>query len=370
MNDEALKNLLAISELAKHALGQYQWILDQVPKTSALEMSKIITTQRRLVDFDKARLSPAFEAASSFNQSIERFLAANTARINGILQQSAFQRQALVDRIAGSMPADVIWSSHLIDIARFSILSQTSLSQISWEQMGNALDIQRAVRNSLQSVFLDFSQSYSDLFDSLERRPSVMMPLPPVISKLPAFEFFNSVNVIDTITVNTGKDAELEEEIQQATEEVRGETEARLEALLTDLNPGFLILLQGARQSIDSKNPDHIRHFSTSLRELFTHVLHTLAPDNKMKEWSEDTGYYQGGKPTRRARLLFICRGLNYEPFSEFVEKDIDANLAFLDLFQQGTHEVIPKYSDSQLKAMLVRGESTLRYLLEIWCAS
>lgn len=383
----ALQSLLAVPDSIQRFLDQNQRAIEQFAKTASFykamnprlmsEVSKIIDIQNKLISISKTIPFPAFELASTANLSIEHLIATDTVRINGILTQAASQssiweeqRQVLYKITESLGQYDAIWHSHLLDISRFSLLSQASLSQISWEQIGNALDIQDVTRNRLQSVFLDFSQSYSGLFASLEAQPSIIASLPPVISKLPAVEFFNSVNVVETITVNTEENAELEDEKQQTTEEAKRETEDRLESLLAELNKELIIPLQGARQSIDSTNPDHIRHFATSLRELFTHVLHILAPDEKIKEWSNAQEHYDKGKPTRRARLLYICRDIDHGPFSTFIEKDIDADLAFLQLFQQGTHEVAPQYTDLQLRAMLVWMESMLRSLLEIWHAS
>ena len=383
---ETLKNLQIVSNSIQRYAEQNQQIFEQFAKTTALyesmnlhimpEVLKIIDAQNRLFDFNKILSSPAFELSTMVNQSLERLLAKDSAHISEMLTQSAFQsqiwrdQQDILGRIAESLPQyDLVWRSHFLDISKFAILSQTVLSQISWGQIGNALDIENITRNSLRSVFRDFSQSYSTLFDSWEKQPSTVVALPPVISKLPAVEFYNGVMVVHKITVGE-EDAEFERESQQVAEETRRETEDRLETLLAELNPDLLIPLQGARQSLSSENLDRARHFATSLRELFTHVLHTLAPDDKVKEWNKDPNHYDTGKPTRRARLLYICRELNHGPFSTFVKKDVDADIAFLDLFQQGTHEVTSKYTDVQLKAMLVRMESTLRFMLEIWRAS
>jgi hypothetical protein len=158
-----------------------------------------------------------------------------------------------------------------------------------------------------------------------------------------------------------------EGEIHHLEKDIQQETESSLEELIGKLNVELMVLLHGARQSLESANPDKVRHFATSLRELFTHVLHALSPDEKVNKWSNSPDYYDRGKPTRRARLLYICRSLNNNPFSDFLEKDIAAVLEFLKLFQRGTHEVICSYTDFQLKMMLVRMESTLRFLLEIW---
>lgn len=134
-----------------------------------------------------------------------------------------------------------------------------------------------------------------------------------------------------------------------------------------EFNSELIIPLNGARKSLRSNNPDRIRHFAISLRELFTRVLHSLAPDEKVGEWSQDPNHYHKGRPTRRARLLFACREINQDPFSNFIEKDIDAVIAFLKLFQKGTHEAKSNFTDAQLTALQNRAESTLRFLLEIW---
>jgi LmbE family N-acetylglucosaminyl deacetylase len=191
--------------------------------------------------------------------------------------------------------------------------------------------------------------------------------LPPILSRYPAIEFFNGADIIDAITVRDQEDLELHKEEQRNKKYKREETEDRLEVLLIRLDPEFVVPLRGARQSIDSKNPDHVRHFATSLRELFTHVLHTLATDEKVMAWSTSSEHYHNGKPTRRVRLLYICQNLNQEPFSAFLEKDIDAGLAFLKLFQGGTHKIAPRYTDSQLRIMLIRMEYLLTFILETW---
>ena len=384
---ETLKNLLAVSDSIKRYAEQNQRVLDQFTMTSTLhesinphlmlEVSKIVDTQRRLISHEKLLSFPAFELASTVNQSIERLLTVNTTRISEMLKQTAFQsdiwieQRQVVERMTESLRLhNLVWRSHFVDISKYAILSQISLSQIPWEQIGDVLDIQTNVRNSIQSVFLEFSQSYSRLYNLLERKPSIVVSLPPVISKLPAVEFFNSVTIVDAITARTEADAEFEEERQHATEDTRIETADRLEALLTELNAELITPLQGARQSLDSANPDRVRHFATSLRELFTHVLHTLAPDDEIRGWSNAPEHYDRGRPTRRTRLLYICRNLNHDPFSSFIERDISTVVAFLQLFQRGTHETVSHYTDFQLKLMLLRMESTLRFLLEIWRAN
>jgi hypothetical protein len=95
-------------------------------------------------------------------------------------------------------------------------------------------------------------------------------------------------------------------------------------------------------------------------------VLHLLAPDEKIGLWSKDPNHYFNGRPTRKARLYFICRNISSEPFSKFVDKDIEATLAFIDLFQRGTHTIDPNFSHNHLTTIKSKAETTLRFILEI----
>ncbi|ARV57399.1 hypothetical protein BZZ01_01035 [Nostocales cyanobacterium HT-58-2] len=342
------------------------------------EVSKILDSKVRLTAFEKLKHSSIFDQVNATNLSITKLLeAVDASNINKLIQQAtvktdSWQQQfRAIDAISGSLHRyDLVLQSHLADISKFSTLSQISLARLSLEGVGNALKVNPSIQSVLQNTFVDFAKSYSKLFASFSHNPSSVISLPPIVSRYPAIEFFNAVSIAKAVTVESEEfepDFEFEEEKYQLEEDIQQETESILEKLLRDLNAELLIPLHGAWQSLESTNPDKVRHFATSLRELFTHVLHTLSPDEKIKAWSNSSKHYDDrGKPTRRARLLYICHSLNHEPFSDFIEKDIDAVLEFLKLFQRGTHEIIPKYTDFQLKMMLIRMESVLRFLLEI----
>jgi hypothetical protein len=133
--------------------------------------------------------------------------------------------------------------------------------------------------------------------------------------------------------------------------------------------PELVGLLDGARPAFASNHTDYQRHFITSLRELFTHVLQQLAPDDQVRRFSTDAKDFPNDRPTRNVRLRYICRGINDERFGKFVEKDVAAMLALVDLFQGGTHAVTCSYTEQQLRALLVRAEGLVHFLLEIAAA-
>ena len=132
------------------------------------------------------------------------------------------------------------------------------------------------------------------------------------------------------------------------------------------MDDSLVQLWEGARGAFDSSNPDRVRHFAVSLRELFTHVLQQLAPDDKVRQWSTSPDLFSDNRPTRKARLLFICRDISNGSFIDFIEKDIAAVLELVKLFQRATHQVIVPYTEAQLEALMIRMESSIRFMLEI----
>lgn len=124
---------------------------------------------------------------------------------------------------------------------------------------------------------------------------------------------------------------------------------------------------QGAVEAYSSNNSDRVRHFSVSIRELLTHLMHKLATNKDIKAWTEDENMYDAKKnPTREARLLYICRNISNDELNKFIKKDIETTGAFIRLFQEGTHSVEPNFTENQLRAIKSKAEHTLKFLLEI----
>jgi hypothetical protein len=137
--------------------------------------------------------------------------------------------------------------------------------------------------------------------------------------------------------------------------------------LIRGINPALVRPYVGAHDALKNNNADRTRHFLSSLRELWNHLLRHLAPDELVIKWVsgiKDELLHQG-RPTRKARVLYICRNLNHEPLSDFVIQDTQALIKLVELFNR-VHELEPRMTDSQLKALLLRTESWIMYLLKI----
>ena len=138
--------------------------------------------------------------------------------------------------------------------------------------------------------------------------------------------------------------------------------------LLQGVDPTLVRLYIGAHDALSGKSVDRARHVLSSLRELWQHLLRQLAPDEHVLSWapSDDKELRREGRPTRKARVLYICRTLNHAPLNDFVVADTRALVKFVDFFNR-VHELDPGLTDKQLRALLLRTDSWLTYILQIW---
>jgi Predicted pPIWI-associating nuclease len=260
--------------------------------------------------------------------------------------------------------------SSLSRTLKITELAQSSLEKLNFLAIDSSLQTYSDLRDSLYNSFFSFSSSYSNLTVSLEELILGNSTAARIVSELPALELLNSVEVIESVSIvdlNTDIEDEIEVEKQSIKNEFIAERK-EIESLLITIGSHDLIpMWQGAQAALNSiDNPDYARHCAVSLREFFTQIIHRLSPDEDIKKWTEDPHCFDKGRPTRKARLLFICRSINYNIFSDFIEKDVEAILEFVKLFQRGTHQVTIPFTHKQLLALKARVESAINFLIEI----
>lgn len=179
--------------------------------------------------------------------------------------------------------------------------------------------------------------------------------LPDAVRYYPTLEVRNT-SIVTAHLVN--------EEIDQLQVGIITPDKNELIAWLETLDTAFPNMLLGAEQTIHSQNPDHCRHFASSHRELSTHILHLLAPDEAVKKWTKDPNHFdKDSKPTRKARLKYIARNHSNNTFVDFVVKDFENQMALLNADE---HRKAQEYTSQQLNALHSRFLSTLGFLLAI----
>ena len=149
-------------------------------------------------------------------------------------------------------------------------------------------------------------------------------------------------------------------------EKISIETDDKLKLLLFGLDPELANMWRGAKEALNSSNPDKIRHFSISLRELFTQVIHALAPDEEIKSWSNAPEDFHNGQPKRATRLRYIFKEINDECLSNLIKKNILFALESLDFLSKGTHRTKTNLDDMKLKGIMITIELLISQLIEI----
>lgn len=241
-------------------------------------------------------------------------------------------------------------AAHYTNSIKAGLLAQETLSNIPWSQIRG------------WSFFTELSNSYSSLISSIGTPPETIIQLPVTASRDSSFEMITSARVIREYYRTPEDDAGGYETDQES--EIVLEIEESIEPLLGSVNPKLISVWHGARQALNSDNPDRSRHVTISLREIITQVLHALAPDAEIRKWTTDVSHFHNDRPTRSARILYICRDINHDPFRKFLKWDLKANIEFIDLFQKGAHKIELPFTENQLKALVLRTESFVRYLL------
>jgi len=218
------------------------------------------------------------------------------------------------------------------------------------------------IRNSIRlpyenSILADISGSISS-YQNLMRDVlpiNKFSVLPDAIRYYPTIEMHNTSVVTGRLLMGEGYDAEKEEVITPDNDE--------LLAWLGGLDPSFPNILTGAEKTIYSENPDRCRHFASSHRELCTHILNALAPDDAVKGWTANPNHFHENRPTRKARLLYIVRNYKNVPFVEFFVKDFSNQM---DLLNADEHRKNQDYDENELLLLHERFLSALGFLKEI----
>jgi hypothetical protein len=308
------------------------------------------------------------ELAASVVTNYQPWYEANIAK-SSILSAIAYSTLNLIDTsnnlatIIGSQSLSALaLQSSIVKATEFSLFAEKSLYAVTTENLGSRIALTSEPKDYLTSSFLGLSDSYSTLLKSFQSNPLSYTQISPSVSRIAPLEYFSTANLLEAISVE--EDITPEEELLK--NEIQYENEILLSSHLPRIDPGLYKMWKGAIEAYNSNNSDKVRHFSTSIRELYTHFIHILAPDDEIKKWTSDPTHFDKGRPTRKARLLYICRNINNDPFNSFVKKDVDATIAFIDIFQKGTHDIDPAFSPNHLVTIKSKAENTLKFLLEI----
>ena len=241
------------------------------------------------------------------------------------------------------------------------------MAGIDFEAIRGRFQIEMPVIAGLESSIAHVAASYGGLAESI-REISDITRLPAFVLPGATREIYTTSFALETLRPWDDRDEDEAETEIQLVAEAELETSGCI-ALLQQVDPGLARPYIGARDALYGNNADRARHILSSLRELWNHLLRRLAPDDLVAAWipvvSNQKDLLHEGKPTRRARVLYVCRELNNDPLTDFLMHDTRALVKMIELFNR-VHELETALTDEQLRAILLRTDSWLMYILQI----
>ena len=342
------------------------------------EVEFILSMQQRLSE-DFKRVRPLVQELSQIEKfvntrALEFALSANRVFAKLAFPPDLMQLEHPKDanefrkKMQSGMPAKMAFDAKLLSLQsqlsrlyEISLCAERALALVDFDKIGCLVNTSEELTRRLNDVHSDFAEAYSNLFSSFVDSPHEFPFVASTVRVLPPIEFYLNnrfIQSISTTTHESDEDRELRKDLDlELSDEVESE--------LSKFDQGWLKMWRGARAAQLSTNHDSIRHFCISLRELLTNVIHQFAPDDAIAEWSTQPDMYHEGKPTRRARLRYICRSVDQEPFDKLVDRDIDATISCIQVLQEGTHGD-PSLTPIHLDLLRMRVGSSLRFILKI----
>lgn len=361
------QDMEAINRLAKPS---YLGVIEQLKRTMEPIRRQQLEISRAL---EMSGAAARIQEIVSANQHWQELIKQTTAT-SRIAESLASVHQSWIESIE-PIQHDFSHLSQLQASAKLA-LCDTSLRlaaterlmvDIDFEAIRSRFQIDMPVISGLESSIAHVAASYGSLAESL-REISDITRLPTFVLPGATREIYTTSFALESLRPWDERDEDEAETEIQLVAEAELETSGCI-ALLQQVDPGLARPYIGARDALYGNNADRARHILSSLRELWNHLLRRLAPDDLVAEWipgvSNQKDLLHDGKPTRRARVLYVCRELNNDPLTDFLMHDTRALVKMIELFNR-VHELEAALTDEQLRAILLRTDSWLMYILQI----
>lgn len=215
-------------------------------------------------------------------------------------------------------------------------------------------------------TLLNLSNAYNDYTKWSMENPDSFNETPAYVRKYPGLSYYKTNLIINELNKNQDKPVsqEEDEDDKNLSKPIFKIIEGKLVELLNSFDDNLLKLYKGAIQAYHSDNLDKLRHFAVSFRELFNTVIHSLAPDSKIKNWSTTKEDYYNGRPTRRARIKYILDECQNNYFLNYFHLDINAILDLIRMVNKATHTIEQPFSPIIIKSIKEKMEYTIYILL------
>lgn len=199
--------------------------------------------------------------------------------------------------------------------------------------------------SALKDNVVDMSGALRSTWEGLHADSGLLGNATLGFLRTPASELYTAAHAAASISLPRKDQPDVDDEMEEILDDAVDAFESRLAAL----NQGLVTIYRGGVAAIERGGPDWQRHCMTSFRELSTHVLHILAPDDQILS-TATSGDLHNGRPTRRARLNYIFASVTGSSIATFYEADLKAALDLFDLLNDGTHRLAGTATSEQVR--------------------
>ena len=358
----------------------------------AKELKSLARTAALINDFGKSSITAQILRQQAINTSLKGVLGLNSPSMKAIEQLAKLASRDINVPIA-ALAAHPSWDSELkhisaqfsktesswrsamngisrsvaLSASRDSSVSAQVTHQITAGMLADNLKIEQSVASSIRRSLTGFEKTYANLVQSfkgiedLARRPAFVLPGATC-------EVVATGRVMESLLPSLNPPFTPESEFEDGFEPDDAGEDWELMQLLERINPKFAEVYSGALKALESDNPERPRHVLTSLRELANHLLRELAPPDPLEKWIDSRGdadLRNRGKPTRRAKIIYIMREVDDKPLTKFVATDAGVIVKLFELYDR-LHELEMNLTDKQLRAIVLRSESYWRFVLRV----
>jgi len=326
-----------------------------VPRAALSGSSTAIGQAVNAIATSLQSLDEAFSAVDhAAGQSLEKLHDAtkSLAFPEAVLVQlaDAFSRHDSLDKVAQQISGTQAEIGRVM--ASLAEAATLRLADIKWPALPDS-DVVQGTYNALR-------RAHGDLLASVPPAQAPVWRERSTVDYYVAIEAARAITRVGRQGIDESKDPAFD---IRALAVAAAITTSGLENKLRRLGADLVQMLHGARHAFGAvSNPERVRHAAVSLRELATQVLHRLAPDEQVRQWTKFPQDFDDGKPTRSARARFIARHA-HPTLAEFLKQDLRSVGALFGLLNSATHGDFPH---NDLEILVLRVEGFIHLLLQV----
>ena len=192
------------------------------------------------------------------------------------------------------------------------------------------------------------------VWDRLAGHPDELIELPEFLREVPVLQAFEATRSTGLLLIEEPELIETEPAPGLLISEA-----AELPARLRAIHPKLVEKYLGALAAFERRENDYVAQVTVSLRELFVHLLESLAPEHAIAAWDASL-LPQQGKATYKAQLTYIYRRQATGGYARMTGNEIDLVQQNLKVLNEGVHKLDPQFQHEHVRSLIRRCEYCL----------